>query len=214
MRSWTREAKASFAFSSMVFPAAATREYRLERSRRVTLPRPVFWQMDTALVDHADWNASRGPTSTTESPVSWVASVKRSGSKVSRRSHWSVFISSAVSAEVTSTLKHCSVTTEAIAPFTAGLALALRHSVAPASSLRKGRRKSCTTLRVDPPSEPFPAAAAPGSATTARTTLERRDRGRARWPARGAWSPAEREPAAAGDARCAREEATALIGCE
>ena len=124
-------------------------------------------------------------------------------------------ISSDVSGEVTSTLKHCSVTTDAIAPFTASLALALRHSVAAASSLRKGRRNSCTTL-LEPSfsdSESFPAAAAPGSATTARITPERRPRGRARWPVRDLWVPTGRWPAARTDARCAREEATALIAC-
>ena len=84
-----------------------------------------------------------------------------------------------------------------------------------ASSLRKGRRNSCTTL-LEPSfsdSESFPAAAAPGSATTARITPERRPRRRARWPVRDLWVPTGRRPAARTDARCAREEATALIAC-
>jgi hypothetical protein len=40
MRSWTREAKASFAFSSIVFPAAATSEYRLEGGAPRGTPHP------------------------------------------------------------------------------------------------------------------------------------------------------------------------------
>ena len=148
MRSCTMEANTSLTSSLGSPPSFMVNEKRRLRSSRVTFSRPQLRHTPTALVDHADWNASRGPTSTTRAETSANAEeeANKSGSNVSRNSHWSVVISSVDKASVVSTLKHCSVSTREIsaAPI---LAFALRASVAAASSERNGRRNSWSTSR-------------------------------------------------------------------
>ena len=95
-------------------------------------------QIATALVDQADWKARRGPVSMTTPAVSIVASVKSSGSNVSRRSHCSVPISSAVSGAVTSMLKHCSVAMDVTPPPIRGL-----HSTFQLNLSRCGQTSLC-----------------------------------------------------------------------